>query len=64
MGTWSPVTARYLSPETCGLWPNADAKCNLTERRRFSKQLSLKAANVERKLGQSRPFSSSVPAPS
>lgn len=26
MGTWSPITTQYLSPDGCGTWPNKDVK--------------------------------------
>lgn len=54
MGTRSPNTTPYLSPQRCGLWPNEDVICNFPKRRSFNKPLSPKAAKEDRKLGESR----------
>lgn len=54
MGTWSPITTRYLSPDRCGMWPMKDVKCNCTNRRRTNKPPSPTVSNVDTKLATSR----------
>lgn len=50
-GAWSPISTHYLSPERDDAWPNKDAKCDFTKRRRCNKPLSPKMSKVDMKWG-------------